>query len=335
MSFSVAIHELEEMEKMNSSGIIDRRTGRKSVHDPYAFQKSEKRISIQKDYPREYAEYQKTKDIQKLTDAIVQSVDGLTTSSVKSFGFCSPHISIEEATQRGLRYKEPSGDQTKDIIRSRLASSMDEFEKKYPKEYANFILGEHVYKLSKYENMSYGRNLKACYDAIFLTIRNTYDIQHPVVKEIVKEHKTKPVKEPKEKPEAKPVKEPKTKPVKEPKEKPEAKPVKEPKAKPVKEPKEKPEAKPVKEPKTISKKTKIPAAVKKLVWNTNLGEELGKAKCYCCKSTDITQTSFHCGHVIAESKGGRSIVSNLKPICQNCNSSMGVNDMNEFMKQFE
>ena len=301
MSFSVAIHELEETEKMNSTSF-----------NTYITQK---RISIQKDYPREYAEYQKTKDIQKLTDAIVQSVDGLTTSSVKSFGFCSPHISIEDATQRGLRYKEPSGDQTKDIIRSQLASSMDEFEKKYPKEYANFILGEHVYKLSKYENMSYGRNLKACYDAIFLTIRNTYDIQHPVVKEIVKEHKTKPVKEPKEKPEAKPVKEPK--------------------AKPVKEPKEKPEAKPVKEPKTISKKTKIPAAVKKLVWNTNLGEELGKAKCYCCKSTDITQTSFHCGHVIAESKGGRSIVSNLKPICQNCNSSMGVNDMNEFMKQFE
>ena len=317
MSFSVAIHELEEMEKMNSISLNTFIT--------------QKRISIQKDYPREYAEYQKTKDIQKLTNAIVQSINSLTTLSVKSFGFCSPPISIEEATQRGLRYKEPSGDQSKDIIRSRLASSMDEFEKKYPKEYANFILGEHIYKLSKYENMSYGSNLKACYDAIFLTIRNTYDIQHPVVKETVKEPKAKPVKEPK----AKPVKEPKEKPVKEPK----AKPVKEPKAKPLKEPNTKPvkepKAKPVKEPKTISKKTKIPAAVKKLVWNTNLGEELGKAKCYCCKSTDITQTSFHCGHVIAESKGGRSIVSNLKPICQNCNSSMGVNDMNDFMKQFE
>ena len=313
MSFSVAIHELEETEKMNSTSF-----------NTYITQK---RISIQKDYPREYAEYQKTKDIQKLTDAIVQSVDGLTISSVKSFGFCSPHISIEDATQRGLRYKEPSGDQTKDIIRSQLASSMDEFEKKYPKEYANFILGEHVYKLSKYENMSYGRNLKACYDAIFLTIRNTYDIQHPVVKEIVKEHKTKPKAKAVKEPKAKPVKEPKAKAVKEPNAKAETKPVKEPNAKA--------ETKPVKEPKTISKKTKIPSAVKKLVWNTNLGEDLGKAKCYCCKSTDITQTSFHCGHVIAESKGGRSIVSNLKPICQNCNSSMGVNDMNEFMKQFE
>ena len=33
--------------------------------------------------------------------------------------------------------------------------------------------------------------------------------------------------------------------------------------------------------------------------------------------------SFHCGHIIAEAKGGETIVSNLKPICQNCNSSMG------------
>ena len=95
----------------------------------------------------------------------------------------------------------------------------------------------------------------------------------------------------------------------------------------------KPRAKPrAKEPtvKAVKKKS-IPAAIKKLVWNKNIGEDVGKSKCYCCKSTDITQTSFHCGHVIAESKGGKTIVSNLKPICQNCNSSMGTKDMNDFM----
>ena len=81
----------------------------------------------------------------------------------------------------------------------------------------------------------------------------------------------------------------------------------------------------------VEKKKSIPAAIKKLVWNKNIGEDVGKSKCYCCKSTDITQTSFHCGHVIAESKGGKTIVSNLKPICQNCNSSMGTKDMNDFM----
>ena len=79
-------------------------------------------------------------------------------------------------------------------------------------------------------------------------------------------------------------------------------------------------------------KKKISAAIKKLVWNTNIGEEIGKSKCMCCNSTDITQMSFNCGHIVAEAKGGKTIVSNLKPICQNCNSSMGTTNMNDFMK---
>ena len=80
------------------------------------------------------------------------------------------------------------------------------------------------------------------------------------------------------------------------------------------------------------KKKPISSTIKKLVWNTNIGEEIGKSKCLCCKSTDITQLSFNCGHIIAETNGGNTIVSNLKPICQNCNSSMGTKNMNDFME---
>lgn len=80
------------------------------------------------------------------------------------------------------------------------------------------------------------------------------------------------------------------------------------------------------------KKKTISATMKRLVWNNWIGEEIGKSKCLCCKTTDIIQSSFNCGHIIPESKGGETIVSNLKPICQNCNSSMGAIDMNEFMK---
>ena len=83
------------------------------------------------------------------------------------------------------------------------------------------------------------------------------------------------------------------------------------------------------------KKKAIPAAIKKLVWNTHIGEDVGKAKCLCCKTTDITQMSFNCGHIIAEANGGEVIVSNLKPICQNCNSSMGTKNMDDFMKGFK
>jgi 5-methylcytosine-specific restriction endonuclease McrA len=80
------------------------------------------------------------------------------------------------------------------------------------------------------------------------------------------------------------------------------------------------------------KKQAISATIKRLVWNTHIGEEIGKSKCLCCKVTDITQLSFNCGHIIAEANNGKTIVSNLKPICQNCNSSMGTKNMDDFMK---
>jgi hypothetical protein len=88
----------------------------------------------------------------------------------------------------------------------------------------------------------------------------------------------------------------------------------------------------IKETKPKTKKKTISSTIKKLVWNTNIGEDIGKAKCLCCKSTDITQISFNCGHIIAEANGGETIVSNLKPVCQNCNSSMGTKNMNDFME---
>lgn len=83
------------------------------------------------------------------------------------------------------------------------------------------------------------------------------------------------------------------------------------------------------------KKQNISSTMKRLVWNTAIGEENGKSKCLCCKSTDITQLSFHCGHIIPESQGGETIVSNLRPICQNCNSSMGNKNMDDFMKSLK
>jgi 5-methylcytosine-specific restriction endonuclease McrA len=82
------------------------------------------------------------------------------------------------------------------------------------------------------------------------------------------------------------------------------------------------------------KKKSISLAVKKNVWSKYIGLEKGIAKCCCCNTIDIYQISFNCGHVIPEVKGGKTNVSNLRPICQNCNSSMGARDMNLFMEQF-
>ena len=78
------------------------------------------------------------------------------------------------------------------------------------------------------------------------------------------------------------------------------------------------------------KKKSIPATLKRLVWDKYIGETIGKAKCLCCDLTDITQMSFHCGHVLAEVNGGTITIDNLRPICQNCNLSMRKTDMNIF-----
>jgi 5-methylcytosine-specific restriction endonuclease McrA len=80
------------------------------------------------------------------------------------------------------------------------------------------------------------------------------------------------------------------------------------------------------------KKKAIPLALKKLVWNKYIGEEIGKAKCLCCGLTDISQISFNCGHIVAEVNGGNMCIDNLMPICQNCNSSMGSTNLLEFKK---
>lgn len=79
------------------------------------------------------------------------------------------------------------------------------------------------------------------------------------------------------------------------------------------------------------RKKAIPAALKKKVWYTYIGEEYGTGVCFCCKTTRIQQLSFHCGHVISEKNGGDMNLRNMRPICQNCNSSMGTKNMNDFM----
>lgn len=82
-----------------------------------------------------------------------------------------------------------------------------------------------------------------------------------------------------------------------------------------------------------SKKTKqhISAQMKDAVWRKmgNVHETL----CPICRVTTISSRNFACGHVIAESVGGKTEVGNLEPICTICNSSMGVKNMNEYKKE--
>jgi 5-methylcytosine-specific restriction endonuclease McrA len=84
----------------------------------------------------------------------------------------------------------------------------------------------------------------------------------------------------------------------------------------------------------LQRKKSIPKSLKKLVWDTWVGETVGVTKCLCCGHQDIRQIEFHCGHVVAESKGGPTTVQNLRPICAQCNLSMGSMNMKEFQYFF-
>jgi 5-methylcytosine-specific restriction endonuclease McrA len=70
-------------------------------------------------------------------------------------------------------------------------------------------------------------------------------------------------------------------------------------------------------------KSKIPKALREQVWLTYMGRRFeGKCKVVWCKN-QISVFDFQCGHNIPESKGGKTNLGNLLPICSRCNISMG------------
>ena len=82
------------------------------------------------------------------------------------------------------------------------------------------------------------------------------------------------------------------------------------------------------------RKKTIPASIKKQSWDIYIGKELGTAKCYCCKYNIISKNDFHAGHYISEKNGGEAKVDNIRPICSDCNLSMGSTNMDVFMEKY-
>ena len=71
--------------------------------------------------------------------------------------------------------------------------------------------------------------------------------------------------------------------------------------------------------KTLTKKDRTD------VWNFYIGAGFGTHKCLLCtfKTIDKGLGDWHCAHVVPHSIGGKTILSNLRPICADCNLSMG------------
>ena len=84
--------------------------------------------------------------------------------------------------------------------------------------------------------------------------------------------------------------------------------------------------------KTAPRKKTISKVLREKVWMKHNGRKLD-GRCYCCQKV-ITTNEFECGHVVPESKGGKTTLPNLEPICRTCNRSMGTRNMHEFMSEF-
>lgn len=80
------------------------------------------------------------------------------------------------------------------------------------------------------------------------------------------------------------------------------------------------------------KKKSIPKSLRNQVWIERMGEKFD-GKCYCCLKK-ITVFDWECGHIVSEKNGGHTIIKNLRPICQPCNRSMGIMNMDEFKNKF-
>ena len=81
-----------------------------------------------------------------------------------------------------------------------------------------------------------------------------------------------------------------------------------------------------------NKRKSIPKKVRYDLWVKNCGDSL-KSKCYVCRK-NITFENFHCGHIKSVKDGGDNNIDNLKPICPGCNYGMGINNLEEYKKEY-
>jgi 5-methylcytosine-specific restriction endonuclease McrA len=83
------------------------------------------------------------------------------------------------------------------------------------------------------------------------------------------------------------------------------------------------------------KKARIPKALREQVWLRNMGPVF-EAKCkvvWCANKINVFD--YQCGHNVPESKGGKTNLGNLIPICSRCNISMGSQyTIDEWNKKF-
>jgi hypothetical protein len=80
------------------------------------------------------------------------------------------------------------------------------------------------------------------------------------------------------------------------------------------------------------KKGSIPKNIRFIVWKKLNGKSIDGI-CPCCNN-NIDINNYECGHIVSRYNGGSDFLSNLLPICSNCNKSMATQNMNEYCKEY-
>lgn len=83
-----------------------------------------------------------------------------------------------------------------------------------------------------------------------------------------------------------------------------------------------------------SYRPRIRAALKRKVWENEIGDETAHGKCPCCQIALISIWTFEVGHRIAYANGGSIEESNLRPICGSCNQNMSSTNWDDFVRFF-
>lgn len=82
----------------------------------------------------------------------------------------------------------------------------------------------------------------------------------------------------------------------------------------------------------IADDTKITKALRFSVWKMINGNVI-TAPCFCCSGDTTYDVNYEAGHIKSRAKGGVADIDNLRPICRQCNRSMGTTEMKEYAKK--
>ena len=77
----------------------------------------------------------------------------------------------------------------------------------------------------------------------------------------------------------------------------------------------------------------IPKMMRGQVWKNQHGNSI-KGSCYCCTRELDAFDSWSVGHIVARACGGSDSVTNMRPVCISCNTSMGTENMYDFKAKY-